>query len=655
MCGITGFILPQSDTCAERLTADVERMSMALAHRGPDGAASWVDPDAGVALGHRRLAVLDVSPAGTQPMESESGRWVIVFNGETYNFGSLRASQGRARPRAWRGHSDTEVMLSVIEDVGFRAAVDQFEGMFAIAAWDRRERALWLARDRAGEKPLYYGWHQSRFMFGSELKSLLQMPGHKFRVDAEAATAMLRFGYVPAPASILQGILKLMPGHVLRLSVNDIAARRTPASEEYWSLRTVVAAGLADPFTGSDAEATDALESLLADAVARQMVSDVPLGAFLSGGVDSSTIVALMQRQATQPVRTFAIGFTEPAYDEAPHAKRVAAHLGTSHTELYAAPEDALRLIPRLPTLYDEPFADSSQLPTFLVAELARQHVTVALSGDAGDELFGGYQRYFLGESLWNRISRVPRPLRSAGARAALALSADRWDQMLRPILPLLPRSLRRKDLGMKIHKVGRVVATSSFEEFYRGIVSAETAPGRFTGVGESASIMEQKNRWPTGLSGIPWMMALDFLSYLPDDILVKVDRAAMGSSLETRVPFLDLRVIAFAWRLPMHLRVRGGSGKWLLRQVLARHVPTSLTERPKQGFGVPVDRWLRGPLAPWADALLDPARIAEHGILDARAVQREWTQHRSGSADRHLTLWPVLMLEAWLEKTGLS
>lgn len=630
-------------------------MSMALAHRGPDGAASWVDPDAGVALGHRRLAVLDVSPAGTQPMESESGRWVIVFNGETYNFGSLRASQGRARPRAWRGHSDTEVMLSVIEDVGFRAAVDQFEGMFAIAAWDRRERALWLARDRAGEKPLYYGWHQSRFMFGSELKSLLQMPGHKFRVDAEAATAMLRFGYVPAPASILQGILKLMPGHVLRLSANDIAARRTPASEEYWSLRTVVAAGLADPFTGSDAEATDALESLLADAVARQMVSDVPLGAFLSGGVDSSTIVALMQRQATQPVRTFAIGFTEPAYDEAPHAKRVAAHLGTSHTELYAAPEDALRLIPRLPTLYDEPFADSSQLPTFLVAELARQHVTVALSGDAGDELFGGYQRYFLGESLWNRISRVPRPLRSAGARAALALSADRWDQMLRPILPLLPRSLRRKDLGMKIHKVGRVVATSSFEEFYRGIVSAETAPGRFTGVGESASIMEQKNRWPTGLSGIPWMMALDFLSYLPDDILVKVDRAAMGSSLETRVPFLDLRVIAFAWRLPMHLRVRGGSGKWLLRQVLARHVPTSLTERPKQGFGVPVDRWLRGPLAPWADALLDPARIAEHGILDARAVQREWTQHRSGSADRHLTLWPVLMLEAWLEETGLS
>ena len=630
-------------------------MSMALAHRGPDGAASWVDPDAGVALGHRRLAVLDVSPAGTQPMESESGRWVIVFNGETYNFGSLRASQGRARPRAWRGHSDTEVMLSVIEDVGFRAAVDQFEGMFAIAAWDRRERALWLARDRAGEKPLYYGWHQSRFMFGSELKSLLQMPGHKFRVDAEAATAMLRFGYVPAPASILQGILKLMPGHVLRLSANDIAARRTPASEEYWSLRTVVAAGLADPFTGSDAEATDALESLLADAVARQMVSDVPLGAFLSGGVDSSTIVALMQRQATQPVRTFAIGFTEPAYDEAPHAKRVAAHLGTSHTELYAAPEDALRLIPRLPTLYDEPFADSSQLPTFLVAELARQHVTVALSGDAGDELFGGYQRYFLGESLWNRISRVPRPLRSAGARAALALSADRWDQMLRPILPLLPRSLRRKDLGMKIHKVGRVVATSSFEEFYRGIVSAETAPGRFTGVGESASIMEQKNRWPTGLSGIPWMMALDFLSYLPDDILVKVDRAAMGSSLETRVPFLDPRVIAFAWRLPMHLRVRGGSGKWLLRQVLARHVPTSLTERPKQGFGVPVDRWLRGPLAPWADALLDPARIAEHGILDARAVQREWTQHRSGSADRHLTLWPVLMLEAWLEETGLS
>ncbi len=654
MCGITGFIVPQSDICAERLTADVERMSTALAHRGPDGAASWVDPAAGVALGHRRLAVLDVSPAGTQPMESESGRWVIVFNGETYNFGALRTSQDRTRPRAWRGHSDTEVMLSLIEDVGFRAAVEQFEGMFAIAAWDRRDRALWLARDRAGEKPLYYGWHRSRFVFGSELKSLLQMPGHRFRVDAEAATAMLRFGYVPAPVSILQGVSKLLPGHVLHLSADDIARQHTPAAEAYWSLRSVVAAGLADPFTGSDSDAIDALESLLTDAVTRQMVSDVPLGAFLSGGVDSSTIVALMQRQATQPVRTFAIGFTEPAYDEAPHAKRVAAHLGTAHTELYASPDDALRLIPRLPTIYDEPFADSSQLPTFLVAELARQHVTVALSGDAGDELFGGYQRYFLGERLWNRSSRVPRPLRRAGARAALALSADRWDQMLAPILPLLPRSLRRKDLGLKIHKVGRVVAASSFEEFYRGIVSAEMAPGRFTGVRESASIMEQTSRWPASLSGIPWMMALDFLSYLPDDILVKVDRAAMGSSLETRVPFLDSRVIEFAWRLPMHLRVRGGSGKWLLRQVLARHVPPALTERPKQGFGVPVDRWLRGPLAPWADALLDPARIAERGILDAGAVQHEWAQHRSGKADRHLTLWPVLMLEAWLEETGL-
>ena len=655
MCGITGFVLRGADASAEQLTASVERMSTALAHRGPDGAASWVDPAAGIALGHRRLAVIDVSPAGTQPMESASGRWVIVFNGETYNFDALRRQQDAQRPRTWRGHSDTEVMLSLIEERGFAEAVREFEGMFAIAAWDRRDRALWLARDRAGEKPLYCGWHQSRFVFASELKALLALPGHAFRVDTSAATSMLRFGYVPAPASILQGIQKLLPGHVLCLTADDLARQHAPPSQEYWSLRDVVAAGAADPFTGTDAEATDALESLLRDAVTRQMVSDVPLGAFLSGGIDSSTIVALMQAHASQPVRTFAIGFTEPAYDEAPHAKRVAAHLGTSHTELYASPDDALRLIPRLPTLYDEPFADSSQLPTFLVAELARQHVTVALSGDAGDELFGGYQRYFLGDRLWRRISRVPRPLRSAAGGAALALSADRWDQLLRPVLPLLPRALRRRDLGTKIHKVGRVVATSSFEAYYRGIVSAETDPGRFTGAREGASIMEQQDRWPAGLSGIPWMMALDFLSYLTDDILVKVDRAAMGTSLETRVPFLDPRVIAFAWRLPMHLRVRGGTGKWLLRQVLARHVPPSITERPKQGFGVPVERWLRGPLAPWADALLDPSRIRAHGILDAAAVQKEWRQHRDGVADRHLSLWPVLMLEAWLEQTGLN
>ena len=648
-------MLARANTGGEDLAAEVERMSTALAHRGPDGASTWVDAAAGLAFGHRRLAVLDVSPAGTQPMVSDDGRWVLVFNGETYNFKMLRRQQERVRSRAWRGHSDTEVMLSLIQDVGVRAAVEQFEGMFAIAVWDREERALWLARDRAGEKPLYYGWNQARFCFSSELKALLQLPEGNFRLDRAAATSMLRFGYVPAPASILVGISKLLPGHVLRLSPTDIAAQATPVSQEYWSLRHVVAEGLSNPFAGTDAEAIDALESLLSDAVARQMVSDVPLGAFLSGGIDSSTIVALMQRHASQPVRTFAIGFTEAAYDEAPHAKRVAAHLGTAHTELYAASEDALRLVPRLPVLYDEPFADSSQLPTFLVAELARQHVTVSLSGDAGDELFGGYQRYFIGERLWSRMQTVPRPLRAAGGRAALALSAERWDELLRVVRPLLPSRLRRKDLGLKIHKIAGIASTPSFEEFYRGIVSAEMVPGRYTGVSESASIMEQTARWPVGLSGVPWMMALDFLSYLPDDILVKVDRAAMGTSLETRVPFLDPRVIEFAWRLPMHLRVRNGTGKWLLRQVLARHVPTALTERPKQGFGVPIDRWLRGPLASWADGLLDPARIAARGILDPDVVQREWRLHRSGKADRHLTLWPVLMLEAWIERTGIT
>ena len=630
-------------------------MADSIRHRGPDGFGEWTDPAAGIALAHRRLAIIDVSPAGAQPMCSASGRWVIAFNGEIYNFELLRRELNTVQPRHWRGHSDTEVMLAAIESYGVLEACRRFEGMFAFAAWDRETRTLWLARDRAGEKPLYYGWHRDRFLFGSELKALRMAPGAQHHVDPHAATAMLRFGYVPAPASILQGIAKLMPGTVLQVDQSAIGSRATPAAQPFWTLADAVARGAAAPFTGSDTEAIDALETLLRDAVGRQMVSDVPLGAFLSGGIDSSTIVALMQVQSAQPVRTFAIGFSEPAYDEAPHAKRVAAHLGTDHTELYVTPKDALGVIPRLPTLYDEPFADSSQLPTVLVAELARRSVTVSLSGDAGDELFGGYQRYFIGQRLWGNIARVPRPIRRVAAGVMRAVSPDTWDRVLAPLHPVLPRVLRRQDLGMKLVKVAGALESPSFEHFYTGLVSQETEPSRLTHQREGSSILDQCDRWPADLSGISWMMALDFLSYLPDDILVKVDRAAMGASLETRVPFLDPRVIEFAWRLPLHMRVRGETGKWLLRQVLGRYVPRSITDRPKQGFGVPVERWLRGELASWASGLLDPARVSQHGVLDAAVIGHEWAIHRAGTANRHLVLWPALMLQAWLEDANLS
>ena len=630
-------------------------MADAIRHRGPDGYGEWTDPEVGVALSHRRLAIIDVSPAGAQPMCSRTGRWVIVFNGEIYNFEILRRDLDATQPRDWRGHSDTEVMLATIETHGIVEACRRMEGMFAFAAWDRETRTLWLARDRVGEKPVYFGWHHGRFVFGSELNAIRAVPEAAHRVDLQAATAMLRFGYVPAPSSILCGISKLLPGTVLQLDRDAVAARATPTPQPYWTLAEAVARGASDPFIGSDSDAIDALDALLRDAVRRQMISDVPLGAFLSGGIDSSTIVALMQSQSTQPVRTFAIGFSEPAYDEAPHARRVAAHLGTAHTEMYATPQDALAVIPRLPMLYDEPFADSSQLPTVLVAELARRSVTVSLSGDAGDELFGGYQRYFIGQRLWGNMTRVPKPMRRAAAAIMRAVSPDTWDRMLTPLHPVLPRVLRRRDLGMKMVKVAGALEAHSFEHFYMGLVSQETEPGRLTHSAEASSILDQHDRWPSGLTGIAWMMALDFLSYLPDDILVKVDRAAMGTSLETRVPFLDPRVIEFAWRLPMHLRVRGGVGKWLLRQVLARYVPRAITERPKQGFGVPIDRWLRGPLSSWASELLDPARVKHRGVLDAGVMQHEWSIHQSGTADRHLVLWPALMLEAWLENAKLS
>ncbi len=638
MCGLTGFL--QSHALDAGALAQVQAMAARLHHRGPDDGGAWVDAETGIALGHRRLAIVDLSPAGHQPMHSASGRWVLVFNGEIYNHLGLRReleAAGAAPP--WCGHSDTETLLAAIEAWGVDAALRRCTGMFALAAWDRGERALWLARDRIGEKPLYYGWQGDTFLFGSELKVLRAHPCFAADVDRGALALLLRHNYVPGPYSIYRGISKLPPGTWLRLAADQGDAWPVP----YWSLAEVAERGMVQPFAGSEVEAVDAMERLLGDAVAGQMVADVSLGALLSGGIDSTLVTALMQARNTRPVRTFTIGFEEGAYDEASHARGVAAYLGTEHTELCLTGTDALALVPRLPAMYDEPFADSSQLPTHLVMQLARRHVTVALSGDAGDEFFGGYNRYCLGPRLWRKVGWMPAPMRNALLRLA----------------PALPDSLAAR-LGAaqahdKLNKLARVFAGRSIhnmDDLYCGLVSEwPNVTGVVIGAELPANLLDQRERWPRLSDPVARMMALDGLTYLPDDILVKVDRAAMAVSLETRAPFLDKDVMEFAWTLPIHMKLRDGRGKWILRQLLDRHVPRELMERPKMGFGIPLDRWLRGPLREWAETLLDESRLRLEGYLDPVPVREAWQRHLRGDANLGYRLWSVLMFQAWLEQ----
>jgi len=655
MCGLTGFW----ETTARRTKADlcrtVQEMAGTLRHRGPDDGGEWAEARAGVALGFRRLAIVDLSPAGHQPMESASERYVIAFNGEVYNFEALRrelAGQGAAPP--FRGHSDTEVMLAAIEAWGLEAAVKRFVGMFAFALWDRQERVLHLVRDRLGIKPLYYGWAGDTLLFGSELKALRAHPAFRPEIDRDVLTLLLRHNYIPAPYSIYKGVQKLPPGTILTLAGGNGPGAAPPVP--YWSVRDAAAAGLADPFSGSEAEAADQLDALLREAVGMRMVADVPLGAFLSGGVDSSTVVALMQAQSSRPVRTFSIGFREAGYDEAPFAREVAGHLGTDHTELYVSPEDAQAVIPTLPTLYDEPFADSSQIPTFLVSELARRHVTVSLSGDGGDELFAGYNRYFVGRSVWNRMRWMPPALRRAAGGTLAAMPPRTTDALAGRINPLLPRSLRHGGLSSKVAKTAAILGADCPDAMYETLVSHWMDPASLVlgADGEPPTALTGTDRWTGPADFTQRMMYMDLMSYLPDDILAKVDRASMAVSLEARVPLLDHRVVEFAWRLPLSLSLRGGQGKWLLRQVLYRYVPREMIERPKMGFGIPIDAWLRGPLRPWAEALLDERRLRDEGFFDPAPIRAKWHEHLSGRRNWQYHLWDVLMFQAWHENTML-
>jgi len=645
MCGLTGFLNASNGVNRELAQQWLHEMANAIARRGPDNDGYWVDPDTGIGLAHRRLAIVDLSPAGAQPMASSSGRYVLAFNGEIYNHKLLRQALEREGKvvSSWRGHSDTETLLAGFDAWGFEATLLRTIGMFAIALWDCEFRTLTLARDRLGEKPLYYGWQgqgsEAAFLFGSELSALRRHPMFAADINRDALGLYMRHNCIGGANSIYTGIHKLLPGHMLTVS----SAARVPVVRAWWSGADVAAQGVAHPFAGTPDQAVNALEVLLRDAVGQQMMADVPLGAFLSGGIDSSTVVALMQAQSSRPVRTFSIGFHEEGYNEAQHAKAVAEHLGTDHTELYVTPEQALAVIPKLPSLYSEPFADSSQIPTFLVSQLARQHVTVSLSGDAGDELFCGYNRYQMTAGLWGKVSRLPYPMRQFAAGAITAVSPGVWNKMG----GLLPISR----VGDKLHKGAALLGSHSAADLYRGMVSHWSDPASVVlGATEPATVLTSLIPALQDLGDVERMMALDMLTYLPDDILVKVDRAAMGVSLETRVPMLDHRVVEFAWSLPLAYKLQGGVTKWPLRQVLYRHVPRELIERPKMGFGVPIDSWLRGSLREWAETLLAEPRLSAEGYFDPAPIRQKWAEHLSGKRNWQYHLWDVLMFQSWLE-----
>jgi asparagine synthase (glutamine-hydrolysing) len=661
MCGIAGIISKRGVE-----PATVAAMTDPIAHRGPDDQGVWIDAECGVGLGHRRLSIVDLSPLGHQPMVSNDARWVLSFNGEIYNHLALRreleqsgtAPAGNGLP--WRGHSDTETLIECIAAWGLKATLQKCVGMFALALWDRKQRRLLLARDRFGEKPLYYGWVGGDFVFASELKAIRTHPRFDNAIDPRSVRLLAARSYVPAPLSIYQRLYKLEPGCILSVGADAPAHPLTSAPvpdgpangvalERYWSYRKVMQEGLADPI-GDEGEALSQLEQALAGAIQGQAVADVPVGAFLSGGIDSSTVVGLYQQHSPGTVRTFSIGFEEAAFNEAEYAKAVARHFGTEHHERYVTVEETRDVIPLLPAMYDEPFADSSQIPTHLVSRFAREQVTVALSGDGGDELFGGYNRHFQAPRLWSHVSRVPRPLRALAGRPLSRVPGTVWNNLSRYI----PGAERRPHFGAKVQKGLRLMGGARrFDDIYNSFLDewsfeASPVPSALVAANDLAFDMDVGPGAPEAVR----MMYCDAVSYLPDDILCKVDRAAMAVSLETRVPFLDHRVAELAARIPVSMKISGGKGKQILRKLLYRHAPEKLFDRPKAGFGIPVGEWMRTSLRPWAEELLDQRKLRETGFFDPQIVHERWNQHLRGERDSTPALWAVLMFQAWHAET---
>jgi asparagine synthase (glutamine-hydrolysing) len=640
MCGIAGVVGWKLD---QQSAFAVGKMVDALIHRGPDDGAVWSDADSGISLGHRRLSILELSVHGSQPMVSDNERFVIVFNGEIYNFNELRQKLiDSGSTRIWRGHSDTEVLLAAIEAWGVKTTLENLVGMFAFAVWDKVSKTITLARDRMGEKPLYYGIVGNRFVFSSELKAIKAAFTDDLRIDRHALAKFVRFGYVPAPESIYEGIKKLPPAHYL--TVDSFSSRQTPVS--YWSLAQ--SSVLRDELSqASDKEVVDVVGERLSAAVKSQMIADVPLGAFLSGGVDSSLIVSLMQSQSSSSINTYTIGFNEPEFDEAPYAKAIAKHLGTNHTEFYLGADDAVSIIPHLPEIYDEPFADSSQIPTILVSRMTKQHVSVALSGDGGDELFAGYPRYQITAGLWARIEKLPLPARRVMAYSLRSLSSKGWDN----VCSVLPGSVRAKVNGRRIYRMSELLASESLAQMYTGLMSQWQPDDNVVlgagGQGQGAICWESADDY------IEEMRRWDVSQYLPDDLLVKVDRGAMSASLETRAPLLDHRVAELAFSLSSDQLIKNGVGKWPLRELLKRYVPNSFFDRPKAGFSIPLAQWLRGPLREWAEELLTEERIKREGYFDCQKIRSAWVQHQNGTYDRSLHLWNILMFQSWLDKNS--
>lgn len=651
MCGLVGIIANNS-TQSRDIRLALETMAGALAHRGPDASGLWCDDERGVYLGHRRLSIIDLSPTGAQPMLSSCGRYVVVFNGEIYNYQTLRTEISQLHPnQTWRGKSDTEVILAGVTHFGFETTLTKLDGMFALAVYDKLAGNIYLARDRMGEKPLYFGYVGDQFAFSSELKALKALPGWSNEIDRTALTAYFRYSYIPSPLSIYEGISKLLPGHWLKLAPQDFLIRKLPESTPFWQLDDAIAIGRLHPYAGSEEDAKNDLESLLMETIQKQMVSDVPIGAFLSGGVDSSTVVAMMQAQSNKPIETFTVGFADTDFNEASHAKAVARHLGTIHNEFYVSPADSLSIVPDLPLLYDEPFADSSQIPTYLIAKLARNKVTVSLSGDGGDELFCGYNRYTWMHKIWEAMSPFPARVRNALGKVAAAIPPPAIDCVYGAVRPVLPQWLQFTNASDKWAKAAGLIRESDSGALYKRIVSSWQEPSKLVLGGiEPLSIFELSEPQSHKLDLGEQMMRFDALTYLPDDILVKVDRASMGVSLESRVPLLDRQVVEFAWRLPMSMKLRNGVSKWILREVLYRYVPRDLIERPKMGFGVPIDRWLRVELKEWAEELLNERKMREQGYLNVELVRNAWDEHQSGWRNWQYPLWTVLMFQAWLE-----